>query len=286
MLAETAFCETCSVSRKGRKKLRGCILIVAPIRSYNPRMTPQRSRYGPIRLPDQVIWYEITRRPRVTRCIHLELSERGGLRVVAPRRMSHRDVHHTLLSNPAYVARFLDRARAQKATEVPLRYVDGERHLLLGRRYPLDIWRSAGVRPNLEWLHDRIRLTFPETPAADDVRNLLLHSYRQRASDEFARRLEAICAEAPWTRRRPPPMRLRRMKASWGTCSADGVITLNPLLLRAPLHCIDYVIAHEVCHLRQLNHGPRFYALQEQLFPGWREAKRHLQDRGYLYLQL
>ncbi|MCW8871653.1 MAG: M48 family metallopeptidase [Xanthomonadales bacterium] len=249
-------------------------------------MTPHRSRYGPLRLEDRVIDYEIARRARVTRRIHLELSERGGLRVVAPRRMSQRDIHHTLLSNPTYVARFLDRAREQQATQAPLRYVDGEKHLLLGKRYPLDIWRAKDVRPRLEWMHDRIRLTFPEAPEVEAVRDLLLKGYRQRALDDFAERLETICADAPWTRRRPPPMRLRRMKASWGTCSAEGVITLNPLLLRAPPECIDYVIAHEVCHLRQLNHGPRFYALQDQLYPDWRETRRQLHEKGHIYLQL
>ena len=249
-------------------------------------MTPQCSRYGPIRLADQVIHYEIAHRPRVTRRIHLELSERGVLRVVVPRRMSQRAIHQTLMSNPQYVARFLDRARKQWAAWVPLRYVDGEKHLLLGRRYPLDIWRARGARPRLEWLHDRIRLTFHTAPEVDAVRDLLLKGYRQRALDDFAARLDAICVDAPWVRRRPPAMRLRRMKASWGTCSAAGVITLNPLLLRAPPQCIDYVIAHEVCHLRQLNHGPRFYALQDQLFPAWQEAKRHLHDNSHLYLQL
>jgi predicted metal-dependent hydrolase len=249
-------------------------------------MTPQRSRYGPIRLADQVIHYEIAHRPRVTRRIHLELTERGGLRVVAPRRMSQRAVHQALVSNPRSVARFLDQARAQWAKRQPLRYVDGEKHWLLGRRYPLDIWRASGARPSLEWLHDRIRLTFPEAPEVDAVRDLVLKGYRQRALSDFAERLEVMCADAPWTQRRMPRMKLRRMKASWGTCSAKGVITLNPLLLRAPPHCIDYVIAHEVCHLRQLNHGPRFYELQDQLFPAWPEAKQHLQDNGHLYLQL
>ena len=249
-------------------------------------MTPQHSRHGPIRLADQVIYYEIAHRPRVTRRIHLELSERGALRVVAPRRMSQRTIHQTLASNPRYVARFLDQAREQWAKREPLLYVDGEKHLVLGRRYPLDIWRARGARPRLEWLHDRIRLTFPATPEVEAVRGLLLKGYRQRALDDFTARLEAIRADAPWARRRRPQMRLRRMKASWGTCSSDGIITLNPLLLRAPPHCIDYVIAHEVCHLRQLNHGPRFYALQEQLFPAWQEARQHLRDNGHLYLQL
>jgi len=232
------------------------------------------------------IAYEVARRPRVTRRIHLELDEHGGLQVVAPRRLGYRAIHETLQRNAAYVARFMDDAHARRAGLPPLRYRDGEHHLLLGKRYPLEIWQSEGSRPRLEWLHDRIRLTFPQAPAVDAVRNLLLKGYRRRALAEFDDRLAAISTAAPWTDCRVPPMRLRRMKASWGTCSADGVITLNPLLLRAPPLCIDYVIAHEVCHLREHNHSERFYALQDELFPAWRSARQQLQDNAYACLQL
>jgi len=249
-------------------------------------MTPRRSRYGPLRLDGQVIDYEVARRARVTRRIHLEVAEHGGLRVVAPRRMSQRDIHHTLLSNPLYVSRFLDRARSFLAQLSPLRYVDGERHLLLGRRYPLHIRVRNGARRCVEWSGGPIRVVAPEVPDAETVRKMVLDWYRLQALQDFAERLEAISAEAPWVRRRSPPMRLRRMKASWGTCSADGIITLNPLLLRAPAYCVDYVIAHEVCHLRQHNHGPRFYALQDQLFPAWRKARQHLSDKGHIYMQV
>ena len=195
-------------------------------------------------------------------------------------------IHRTLQDSAGYVARFLDEARARRALQVPLRYAQGEKHLLLGRRYPLDISVRPDERRRIAWLSDRIRVIVPERPDAETVRIVLLDGYRRLALDEFAARLQAVSEQAAWTRRRPPPLRVRRMKASWGTCSVDGLITLNPLLLRAPSRCVDYVIVHEVCHLREHNHSARFYALQEQLFPAWRQAKQHLFDRGHLYLQL
>ena len=248
-----------------------------PLRAANPE---------PIRHQGRLIAYEIAHRPRVTRRIHLELNERGRLRVVVPRRLSRSDVHRTLQDSAGYVARFLDEARARRALQVPLRYAQGEKHLLLGRRYPLDISVRPDERRRVEWLSDRIRVIVPERPDAETVRIVLLDGYRRLALDEFAARLQAVSEQAAWTRRRPPPLRVRRMKASWGTCSVDGLITLNPLLLRAPSRCVDYVIVHEVCHLREHNHSARFYALQEQLFPAWRQAKQHLFDKGHLYLQL
>jgi predicted metal-dependent hydrolase len=205
---------------------------------------------------------------------------------VAPRRLSRSDIHRTLQSSSGYVARFLEDARARRAQQMRLRYVQGEKHLLFGRRYPLDIQVRPGERRRVVWMSDRIRIIVPEKPDSDTVREVLLQGYRQLALEEFPRRLLDVIADAPWARYRPPPLRVRRMRASWGTCSVDGVITLNPLLMRAPPRSIDYVIVHEVCHLREHNHGPRFYRLQERLFPGWQKARQQLHDSAHLYLQL
>jgi len=246
------------------------------VRSANPE---------PIRHSSGVIHYEIAHRPRVTRRIHLELADDGRLRVVVPRRLSRRDVHQTLQGSAESVARFLERARARQADRAPLRYVQGERHLLFGRRYPLEIRRRPGGRREVAWMSDRIRILSPERPDAEEVKAILLAGYRDLAWDYCSIRLRDLCAEAPWVRRLPQ-LRLRRMKASWGTCSVDGIITLNPLLMRAPPWCVGYVVAHEICHLREHNHSPRFYALQDRLYPGWREASAHLRDKGHRYLQL
>ena len=99
---------------------------------------PRRARKpDPLFHDGRTIDYEIAHRPRVTRRVHLEITDGGGLRVVAPRRMSRRDVHRMLQDSAHYVARFLDSARARQNELPPMRYVSGERHLLLGQCYPL-----------------------------------------------------------------------------------------------------------------------------------------------------
>lgn len=248
-----------------------------------PRRTrkPQSLRHA-----GRTIDYELTHRPRVRRNVHLELGEGGGLRVVAPRRASRRDIHRMLQDNVSWVARFLDSARARQSELPTFRYVEGEEHLVLGQRYPLEISIHEGRRRHVDWVDGRIRMRVPAPAEAGRIRDQLLAWYRERALAHFGRRLAAICEAAEWTNGRPPELRLRRMRSSWGTCSAAGVITLNPLLLRAPPHCVDYVIAHEVCHLREHNHGPRFYELQRRLYPDWREARCHLRERSHIYLQV
>ena len=232
---------------------------------------------------DQIIDYEIQHRPTVTRRIHLEINNEGDLQVIAPKRMSRRAIHKTLQQRAHHVARFLIKARARQRDLPEYLNTSGEKHLFMGRRYPLEILESRGKRGKVSLADERIHVMVPE-PTHDSIRTKLENWYRQQAQQHFAERLAVYSQAAPWIEGEPTPMRLRRMKRTWGSCSSKGVITLNLHLVKAPAECIDYVIAHEVCHLREHNHGKAFYALQEQLYPGWREAKAHLGDKGHIYL--
>jgi hypothetical protein len=74
-----------------------------------------------------------------------------------------------------------------------------------------------------------------------------------------------------------PALRLRKMTKRWGSCTRQGVIYLNTELIKAPSHCIDYVVCHELCHLRHPHHGPEFYRLLSRVMPDWELRKRRLE---------
>lgn len=78
---------------------------------------------------------------------------------------------------------------------------------------------------------------------------------------------------------RQPRLRIRAMRSRWGSLASSGIVTLNAHLVRAPVSCLDYVIYHELCHLRVRSHAPAFYAEVERYVPEWRarraELRRH-----------
>jgi predicted metal-dependent hydrolase len=74
----------------------------------------------------------------------------------------------------------------------------------------------------------------------------------------------------------PPSVRIRRMKTRWGSCTAKGVITLNLRLIQVQREMIEYVLVHELCHLREHNHSPAYFRLLDRALPEWREWKRRL----------
>ena len=76
----------------------------------------------------------------------------------------------------------------------------------------------------------------------------------------------------------PPPVRIGEQKARWGSCSQDGVIRMNARLVAFPEPIVDYVCAHEVCHLKEMNHGPDFHALLETLIANHRDRSKALRE--------
>lgn len=102
--------------------------------------------------------------------------------------------------------------------------------------------------------------------------------YRAAAHALFEMRLLALYEKVRGWGVPLPVLRVRVMRARWGSCSAGGAITLNLHLARQPLDLIDYVILHELCHLRELNHSAAFYALMDEVCPGWRALRQRIKN--------
>ena len=73
---------------------------------------------------------------------------------------------------------------------------------------------------------------------------------------------------------------IRRQKSRWGSCSGEGNLNFNCLLALAPPWVLDYVVVHELCHRKEMNHSPRFWALVEQVFPQYPAARKWLRQEG------
>ena len=235
-----------------------------------------------IRCGGRDIPYEVVRRRRVTRNLYLDLDEEGGLRVIVPQRVSERAVHRALQERQRHILEFMAREREKRRAIPDYGYREGEKHLYLGASYPLalePLQRAATKRQ-----FDGQRIVLPvRDQAADTVLEALRRWYRDRALQHFRLRLDHFSEKADWVGGYPPPMRLRRMKRTTGSCSRSGLITMNPHLIKAPPSLVDYVIAHEVCHLQEHNHGPGFYRLLDGLYPGWKAARAELRRDWLIY---
>jgi predicted metal-dependent hydrolase len=145
----------------------------------------------------------------------------------------------------------------------------------LGQPLTLDIRRSASFAVEYDEHSIRVGLRDPDNP--EQLERHLGNWYRAQAETIFAERLLLVCQRFPGILA-APELRLRRMRRRWGSCSRGGRVTLNVDLVKLPLSLIDYVIAHELCHLTEFNHGPRFYRLLEYAMPDWKAREALLKQ--------
>ncbi len=211
----------------------------------------------------------------------MELDDRGDLVIVAPEHWSWTHIESTLNQNLPRVERFLSRARQHHLP--PLQYIAGEHHCYMGERYPLVIQHVKAGEGQIVIRDGELRVA-TAILQADKVKTSLQNWYQTRAQTVFNERLQVIANRSWWVKPEDVSLKLRRMKRTWGNCSKKGVIKLNTHLIKAPADIIDSVIAHELCHLQEMNHGREFYKLLEKLNPHWRNNRATLRSQGSVYL--
>ena len=226
-----------------------------------------------IALGERTVAYVLRRASR--RTIGLTIDHRG-LRVGAPQRASLRDVEALLVHHQQWIADKLDEWSTRRAPAT-LPIVDGVQLPLLGS--PLSIRLALGANRCLWNLRpgEAVLTLFLRAPA--DAPRVLEKALRERARELFAERLAHYAAPLGVS---PPPLSLSSARTRWGSCSQRSGIHLNWRLIHFPLAVIDYVVAHELAHLREMNHSPRFWAIVATLYPDYQTARQELKRLAQL----
>lgn len=226
---------------------------------------------------EERIGFSIRRAPRASRRVAIHVEPDGTVRVDAPEDADAAAITAAVRRRARWIWQCLQGCRDRTRHLMPRQYVSGESHHYLGKRYVLKVIAGSGAE-GVKLLGGRLEVTLRQRDPAR-VRALLEAWYRRRATDVFARRIAAQAGRAPWLRT-VPGFRLLAMRTQWGSCSPKGELLLNPFLVKAPGPCIDYVILHELCHLKEHNHSPRFYRLLGGLLPDWQQRKSELDERA------
>ncbi len=110
------------------------------------------------------------------------------------------------------------------------------------------------------------------------IKQLLEGWYKEQAKKKFKQRLALCGKKLEKYGITTPNISIRKMSKRWGSCSKHGKVILNVQLIKAPSHCIDYVIMHELCHLKYYNHSKAFYKLLNLVLPDWQLRKKRLEQ--------
>lgn len=233
-----------------------------------PQAEASASATRSISLAGRQIPYHLRRSRR--RTIGLTIDQRG-LRVGAPLQARLGDIEQLIQQHGQWVldklAVWHERTAAEKTV-----LTDGTVIFALGE--PLTVTITPGSRQRWLFGDGKLHLFVPPAVAAGLV---LEKALRDKARAAFGDRLAHY---APRLGVATPPLRLSSARTRWGSCSRHGGISLNWRLVFMPLAVVDYVVAHELAHLREMNHSPRFWSVVEQLCPDWRARRLELRQLG------
>jgi predicted metal-dependent hydrolase len=204
------------------------------------------------------------------RNLHLSvLPPDGAVRVTAPEWMGEEAIRLFALGKLGWIKRQRGKMRGQER-ELAREYVDRESHYVWGQRYLLQIVEQDAP-PRIEIRHRKLVMRVrPDTDRAH--RDAILYDwYRNQLRRVLPPLLDrwAILVGA-----RPERIHIQRMKTKWGSCNPDkGSIRLNTELAKKPPECLDYILLHELVHLREPTHGAGFIQTMNRLMPQWQDRR-------------
>ncbi|ALT78436.1 M48 family metallopeptidase [Paucibacter sp. KCTC 42545] len=230
-----------------------------------------------LRLGEQRVAYELKRARR--RSIGFVVGSEG-LRVSAPRWLPQEDIERALVQKSDWILRKLveQRERARRVEAARIEWRDGASLNFLGTRLTLRLGAAqAGV--NLDEAAQLLHLHLPVLSSEDEVREAVQAWLKRRARALFEPRCAYFAAALGV---QMTSLRLSSAQTRWGSASADGSIRLNWRLIHFSPAIIDYVVAHELAHLREMNHSPRFWAVVASVLPDFERARAQLREESII----
>ena len=228
------------------------------------------------RCGDTTIEYRIRRSARRTRTILISV-DRDGVRLAAPLDTEDDELRELVVKRAPWILRKL---RALADAPAPLRFLTGETLPYLGDDIPLCCESHGTSAPEMRFEASRLRISvpagLPDEERFETVRDAVVAWYRARATE----RLPAA-VEDWWSRLGhgpSPPVLVRDQRKRWGSCGSDGVIRLNWRLVMLERSLIDYIVVHELSHLRIRNHSPAFWNLVARSIPDVAQRHRRLKE--------
>jgi hypothetical protein len=219
----------------------------------------------------------IVRHPRARRYV-LRLLPDGTPRVTIPRWGSRREALRFAESQEAWIARERARLADRVAQRPPARWPDGHAVLLRGETYQLR--RVPDTPGDRATGHEAVKpagRSLLVRTTAHDLKPVVTSWLRNLARAELPALLACMAAAHGLSFRR---VSIRSQRTRWGSCAPNGTISLNWRLVQMPPPVRDYVLLHELMHLRQQNHSRRFWRLVASVYPAFREAERWLKSSG------
>jgi len=221
--------------------------------------------------------YRVIRSKARKKTMTLLITPEGKIIIRAPSHTPDSEIDRFFCSRRAWIARKLTGRESQEDITVkPRQFAPGEEFYYLGDAYPLEVSDSNGSRKALTLSHGKFVLASHKLPHA---REEFIKWYKQKAREVIEERVRFWGARFGLM---PAGITITSSWQRYGSCSAKNTLSFSWRLLMAPYLVIDYIIAHELAHIREKNHSKKFWTFLETLMPGYEDQKRWLRENSHL----
>lgn len=205
----------------------------------------------------------------------------NGVVVYAPLETTDDQIHNILSDKAKWIHGKLQELNEIKKDVLPIEFVSGEKLPYLGRRYRLKVYQTVKRESSINLKQGKFIATVPSYWTQEKIQTELEHDlinwYRHHGLlkiNERAKYYEGLLGVEAKT------ILLRTQHKRWGTCTPEGNIYLNWRIVMAPIHVIDYIIVHELAHLRIREHSQEFWNLVRSILPNYEQDKEWLRIHG------
>ena len=213
---------------------------------------------------------EVIRTPR-KRSAAIHVSS-GVVSVRVPQSLSDKRVQDLIQKRSVWIKRKI-KEQADRPASKPKEYVSGESFSYLGKTYRLKV--VDGAEPSLKMKGGRLVASVPKHAKNREslVKSLVTGWYQSHADQKLREKVERF---APLVGVEPRSIAVKAYKSRWGSCTNSGDISFNWKIIEAPHRVVDYVVIHELCHMLEHNHSPKYWKHVERHVPDWRACRQWL----------
>jgi len=223
---------------------------------------------------DHCLNFQLVRSGRRKKTISLHIKEDGGIIIYVPYHTPKGEIEGFAREKEAWVVEKLAE-KEERIKELQKAFVRGEKFLYLGEWYPLEIHESDHKEPPLKLSFGNFILNKDHV---EEARDLFIEWYKREAKEKIEGRIRYYSHRF---RLSPKGTKITSARSRWGSCSRENRLSFSWRIIMAPLRILDYILIHELIHIREKNHSKKFWTSVEEILPNYKKHRLWLKENGY-----
>ena len=221
--------------------------------------------------------------------ISIKIIPKDKIQVIAPNRVSRKIIEEAIQKNSKWIMSKLDKFKDMEDSFLNREYVDGEIYYYIGRPYYLKILKDKNIENKKSYAYIDIKGDNIEIRTnnwdREYLKAVLKKWYKLKSEAVVMDRLTYLREHSEYFRKIEPNLvKVKEQKKIWGSCNLYKNIYINSKISMLPVEVIDYILAHEFCHILYMNHSKDFYKAVEKIIPNYKEIVSWLKENNYKFI--